>query len=115
VDPKALEVEEVVVKVEYYSDGMLMQVVTDSPFAFDTGLLLPGDHKITQHTYFSDGSGMVRSESITIEHAKKRSEDGSIVDNWFKPQTLLPYALPVLIVVGLSVTFILFKRGMIKF
>lgn len=115
VDPQAVEVEETVVRVEYYVDGVLEQTVTAAPFAFDTGLLLPGEHNITQHTYFSDGSGMVRSESITIEHAKTQVDDETVADNWFRPQVLLGFALPALIVIGLVVTLILFRRGVIRF
>ncbi|HSE29562.1 MAG TPA: glycosyl hydrolase [Candidatus Saccharimonadales bacterium] len=112
VDAAALAAQEIVVRTEYYVNGRLTQVLTEPPFAFDTGLLLPGDHTITQHTYFSDGSGMVRSESVTIEHAKPNSSASAQPKTQW--QIALAYTLPTLGVVGaITVLFVLFRRGIL--
>lgn len=61
-------------KLEYYDGENLFQTITKAPFVLATAKLKPGNHTITQRTYFKDGSIFEKNQVVTVKEKAKSNQ-----------------------------------------
>lgn len=92
-----------IVRVEYFKDKTLIQTVNKAPFVLDTSLLKPGAYKITERTYFKDGTVSEKTQTITVKAAA--------ITKPVKRQSpvLIMAGVSAVIIVGVA-SFIIFRK-----
>lgn len=94
---------QLITRVVYYDNKKLVQTVTKPPYALNTKLLAPGEHQITERTYYKDGTTSERTQAITIRLAAAAK-----VQSHSKISLLIGLALAILAAIAAGV--LVFRR-----